>query len=45
MFCNHNEFPVVPSVVEIWSLVNWFEREAFDLYGIVFDGHLTYVVF
>lgn len=38
-FASNNEFPVVPSVVEIWSSVNWFEREAFDLYGIVFDGH------
>jgi NADH-quinone oxidoreductase subunit C len=38
-FATNNEFPVVPSVVEIWSSVNWFEREAFDLYGIVFDGH------
>jgi NADH-quinone oxidoreductase subunit C len=29
----------VPSVLNIWSSVNWFEREAFDLYGIIFDGH------
>ena len=31
--------PVVPSVVEIWSSANWYEREAFDLFGILFDGH------
>lgn len=38
-FAVNNEFPIVPSVVEIWSSVSWFEREAFDLYGIVFEGH------
>ena len=31
--------PVVKSVVDIWNSANWFEREAFDLYGILFDGH------
>ncbi|MEM7279065.1 MAG: NADH-quinone oxidoreductase subunit C, partial [Pseudomonadota bacterium] len=31
--------PVVPSLVPIWSGANWFEREAFDLFGIVFEGH------
>jgi NADH-quinone oxidoreductase subunit C len=31
--------PVVPSVTEIWPSANWFEREAFDLYGLVFEGH------
>ncbi len=39
VFATNNEFPIVPSVVEIWSSVSWFEREAFDLYGIVFEGH------
>ena len=34
-----DDFPVVPSVVDLWPAVNWFEREAFDLYGIVFEGH------
>ena len=34
-----NEFPVVASLVEVWPAASWFEREAFDLYGIVFDGH------
>ena len=31
--------PVVPSVVDIWNSANWFEREAFDLFGILFEGH------
>jgi NADH-quinone oxidoreductase subunit C len=35
----NDEFPVVDSVTEIWPVANWFEREAFDLYGIVFAGH------
>jgi NADH-quinone oxidoreductase subunit C len=38
-FCADDAFPVLPSVIEIWPSVNWFEREAFDLFGIVFDGH------
>lgn len=38
-FATDNEFPVVPSVIDIWSSVNWFEREAFDMYGIIFEGH------
>jgi NADH-quinone oxidoreductase subunit C len=33
------EQPVLPSVVEIWPSANWYEREAFDLYGVMFDGH------
>jgi NADH-quinone oxidoreductase subunit C len=32
-------FPVLPSLVEVWPSANWFEREAFDLYGIMFEGH------
>ena len=39
VFCADSDFPVVPSLVEIWRGVNWFEREAFDLFGIIFDGH------
>lgn len=31
--------PIVPSVIDVWNGVNWFEREAFDLFGILFDGH------
>ena len=34
-----DEFPVVDSVINIWPSANWFEREAFDLFGIIFDGH------
>jgi NADH-quinone oxidoreductase subunit C len=34
-----DELPVLPSVHEIWPSVNWYEREAFDLFGIVFEGH------
>ena len=38
-FCPDEEFPVVASLVEVWPVANWFEREAFDLFGIVFEGH------
>ena len=31
--------PVVPSVIDVWSSANWYEREAFDLFGVLFDGH------
>lgn len=37
--CEDNDFPVVASLVDIWSSVNWYEREAFDLFGIMFSGH------
>lgn len=33
------DLPVVDSVVDVWSVANWFEREAFDLFGIIFEGH------
>ncbi|RZL49750.1 MAG: NADH-quinone oxidoreductase subunit C [Variovorax sp.] len=39
VFCADDDFPVLPSVMHLWSSVNWFEREAFDLFGIVFEGH------
>ncbi|MEC5213217.1 NADH-quinone oxidoreductase subunit C [Polaromonas sp. CG_9.5] len=39
VFCPDDDFPVVDSVNGIWNSANWFEREAFDLYGIVFQGH------
>jgi NADH-quinone oxidoreductase subunit C len=38
-FAPEDDFPVVNSVVGVWNSANWFEREAFDLFGIVFDGH------
>lgn len=34
-----DEFPLIDSLVDVWPAVNWYEREAFDLYGIIFDGH------
>ncbi len=37
--CPEDDFPVLPSLLEVWPAVGWFEREAFDLYGIVFEGH------
>ncbi|WCM20892.1 NADH-quinone oxidoreductase subunit C [Paraburkholderia bryophila] len=39
VFAPDDEVPILPSVVDIWNSVNWYEREAFDLYGIVFEGH------
>ncbi|WP_207810139.1 NADH-quinone oxidoreductase subunit C, partial [Pseudomonas sp. 78_B] len=39
VFASDDDLPIVPSVVDIWNSANWYEREAFDLYGIVFEGH------
>ncbi|OIQ79452.1 NADH-quinone oxidoreductase chain 5 [mine drainage metagenome] len=39
VFAADDEFPVLATVVGIWSAANWFEREAFDLFGLMFDGH------
>ena len=39
VFASDDDFPVVDSVTAIWNSANWFEREAFDLFGIVFEGH------
>ena len=39
VFAPDDDLPVVDSVTGLWSAANWFEREAFDLFGIVFDGH------
>ncbi len=38
-FAPDDGFPVVPTVVDIWPGANWYERETFDLYGIMFAGH------
>ncbi len=39
VFCANDDFPSVDSVIDTWPVANWYEREAFDLYGIVFQGH------
>ena len=39
VFANEDDFPVVPSVVNIWRVADWYEREAFDLFGILFSDH------
>jgi NADH-quinone oxidoreductase subunit C len=39
VFCPDDDLPLVASLLDVWSSVNWFEREAFDLYGIIFEGH------
>ncbi|WP_302175465.1 NADH-quinone oxidoreductase subunit C [uncultured Hydrogenophaga sp.] len=39
VFCADDDFPVLPSVTGLWASANWYEREAFDLFGIVFEGH------
>ena len=40
VFCIDDDVPSITSLNDVWSSANWFEREAFDLYGIIFDGHL-----
>ncbi len=39
VFAANDDFPVLESVIDIWACANWYEREAFDLYGIMFTGH------
>ncbi|AIO67745.1 NADH-quinone oxidoreductase subunit C [Burkholderia oklahomensis] len=39
VFAPNDDLPIVPSIVDVWNSANWYEREAFDLYGIVFEGH------
>ena len=38
-FVPNDDFPVIPSVTPIWNSANWYEREAFDFFGIIFEGH------
>jgi NADH-quinone oxidoreductase subunit C len=39
VFCADDSLPLVDSLCDVWASANWFEREAFDFYGILFDGH------
>jgi NADH-quinone oxidoreductase subunit C len=39
VFCPDDDVPIVASLTDVWAGVSWFEREAFDLYGILFEGH------
>ncbi len=40
VYCPEDDLPMVATLADVWSAANWFEREAFDLFGIIFDGHL-----
>ncbi|MBA4109474.1 MAG: NADH-quinone oxidoreductase subunit C [Leptothrix sp. (in: Bacteria)] len=40
VFATDDDLPMVASLNDVWSSANWFEREAFDLYGIIFEGHI-----
>lgn len=39
VFAEDEDFPVLPTLVDIWPVANWYEREAFDLFGIMFENH------
>jgi NADH-quinone oxidoreductase subunit C len=38
-FCAEDDFPVLPTVTDLWAVADWYEREAFDLFGIIFENH------
>ena len=40
VFAPDDDLPLVASVTEVWNSANWFEREAFDMYGLIFEGHV-----
>ncbi len=40
VFATDDDMPILPSLTELWNCANWYEREAFDLFGILFEGHL-----
>ena len=39
VFATDDDFPVLPTLIDVWPVANWFEREAFDLFGIMFENH------
>lgn len=39
VFAEDDEFPVLASLIDVWTTANWYEREAFDFFGVLFDGH------
>jgi len=39
VFAQEDDFPVLPTLVDVWPVANWFEREAFDLFGIMYENH------
>ena len=39
VFAQDDDFPILPTLVDVWPAANWFEREAFDLFGLMFENH------